>query len=556
MDYQTIAAQRAILERTIVGRTVDTLRLRGNEALYIGFEGDIALKLACIPDMPYLHAVEKRFVPHRNAQDWHLTKFAGKRIDGVSLIPGDRVLTFSSESGCALVFEMTGRNVNILVVSSDGTILGVTRQVADRECAYRAIKPGAHYMPPPPRGFPAPGSLGLDDIVSALGRAEGRLADALAPLVGGSGLCAREILVRCGIDPGAESGDTGGADIARIAGMCVEVTALILGGGDGGTVVMDPRDGLPKDVFPLPMVSMAGSGVFHESLDEAVEAYSRDRELGLERRNLSAMVTSALNREERSIRDTIRKIEHERGGDTEPDDLDRKATAILASPGLVTKGAASAVIPDPYGGDDITVALDPSLDGPANAAKMYARARKLRVAAKVSAERIEMLSRRLEAIAAERSAFAAIENIRELRTAAARYARKTGAAREADAFEKFPRRFTSVSGLEIIVGRSDQENDELIHWARRTDVWLHAQGVGGSHVILRAPGKQAPDHRSIAQAATIAAYFSKAKTSALVPVAWTLLKYVVKRKGQGPGQVTYTREKVLFVEPWSPKDGK
>jgi len=41
-----------------------------------------------------------------------------------------------------------------------------------------------------------------------------------------------------------------------------------------------------------------------------------------------------------------------------------------------------------------------------------------------------------------------------------------------------------------------------------------------------------------------------------VPVAWTLLKYVVKRKGQGPGQVTYTREKVLFVEPWSPKEGK
>jgi len=556
MDYQTIAAQRAILERTVAGRTVDTLRLRGRDSLYIGFEGDIALKLACIPDMPYLHAVEKRYIPQRNAQDWHLAQFAGKRVTGVEIVTGDRVLTFTSESGCALVFEMTGRNVNIVVVSPDGTILGATRQVDESECAYRTMKPGAHYMPPPPRGFPAPDSLTPDDIVSALERAEGRLADVLAPLLGGSALCAREILGRCGLDPGAEAGGIAGRDIERIAGMCVEVTALILGGGDGGTVVMDPRDGLPKDVFPLRMVSPTGNAVYHESLDGAVEAYARDRELGLERRNLISTVVSALSREERSIRDTMKKIERDRGGETEPDDLDRKATAILASPGRVAKGTASAVVPDPYGGDDLTVALDPSLDGPANAAKLYARARKLRVAAKMSAERIETLSRRIDAIASERAAFALIEDIRELRTFAARYARKTGASREAEEFERFPRRFTSVSGLEIVVGRSDQENDELLHWARRTDIWLHAQGVAGSHVILRARGKETPDHRSIVQAAAIAAYFSKSKTSALVPVAWTLLKYVVKRKGQGPGQVTYTREKVLFVEPWSPKDGK
>ena len=105
------------------------------------------------------------------------------------------------------------------------------------------------------------------------------------------------------------------------------------------------------------------------------------------------------------------------------------------------------------------------------------------------------------------------------------------------------------------MGRSDTENDELVRWARRNDFWLHAQNIGGSHVILRSPGKQNPDQRSIQQAAAVAAYYSKGKTSAVVPVVCTPVKYVVKRKGQGPGKVTYTREKVLFVEPGLPGGG-
>jgi predicted ribosome quality control (RQC) complex YloA/Tae2 family protein len=328
----------------------------------------------------------------------------------------------------------------------------------------------------------------------------------------------------------------------------------IRSGGEGGTVVADELDGLPRDVFPLPMMSASEHDRFHADLNEAVIAYARDRERALERRSLVTSITTALSREERAIRDTIRKIERERGGESEPVMLERRATGILAGLRLLKKGMRSAVLPDPYGEGEIEIELEPSLDGPANADRLFTRARKLRSAARISVERIGMLERRLEHIRKEREVLASIEDIRPLRDMAARYARRAGAASGQDVAEKFPRRFTSVSGLEIIVGRNDAENDELIRWARRTDLWLHAQGVGGSHVILRSPGKQTPDHRSIEQAAAIAAHFSKARTSAVVPVVWTLLKHVVKRKGQGPGQVTYTREKVLFVEPWKSKE--
>ena len=126
-------------------------------------------------------------------------------------------------------------------------------------------------------------------------------------------------------------------------------------------------------------------------------------------------------------------------------------------------------------------------------------------------------------------------------------------ARHSGIDEKFPRRYKSVSGLDIIVGRNDKENDELVRWAGKNDFWLHAQNIGGSHVILRSPGKQSPDHKSVGLAATIAAYYSKAKNSAVVPVVCTQVKYVVKRKGQGPGKVTYTREKVIFAQPGIPR---
>jgi predicted ribosome quality control (RQC) complex YloA/Tae2 family protein len=554
VDYHTIAAHRALLERELIGQRIETVRLREFTTLFIGFEGETALKLACIPDMPYLHTMEKRFMPHRNAQNWHLAKFAGSRLAGITQSPGDRVLAFTAESGTSIIFEMTGRNANIIVVGPEGLIAGATRLVTGRESGFRIIRPGVPYAPPPARDFHDLETMPFERFLSLAASRGGAALESLAALLSGSRLFAREVLARCGIAPDSEARSIMYEDARRLLETALVMMRSIRSGGEGGTVVMDERDGLPRDVFPLPMASASERDRFFGDLSEAVIAYARDRERALERRGLLASVITALAREERSIRDTNRKIERERGDESGPEMLERRATGILAGLRLLKKGMTSAVLPDPYGEGDIEVELDPALDGPANANRLFTRARKLRSAARIAVERIGMLERRLDDIRKEREALASIEDIHPLREMAARYSRRAQRSRELDITEQFPRRFTSVSGLEIIVGRNDAENDGLISWARRSDVWLHAQGVGGSHVILRSPGRQTPDHRSIEQAAAIAAYYSKARTSAIVPVVWTLLKYVVKRKGQGPGQVTYTREKVVFVEPCSSKE--
>ena len=65
-------------------------------------------------------------------------------------------------------------------------------------------------------------------------------------------------------------------------------------------------------------------------------------------------------------------------------------------------------------------------------------------------------------------------------------------------------------------------------------------------------GSDGPPARVIERTASIAAYFSKAKHSSLVPVIYTQRKYVRKFRGARPGQVTCEREKMVMVPPLLP----
>ncbi len=108
----------------------------------------------------------------------------------------------------------------------------------------------------------------------------------------------------------------------------------------------------------------------------------------------------------------------------------------------------------------------------------------------------------------------------------------------------------------VLVGRNDRENDEItFRVAAPEDVWMHAQHVPGSHVVLRSRGGEDNPPKSIMErAAEIAAFYSKARHATLVPVIHTRRKYVRKFKGARPGQVTCEREKTIFVEPKEPDE--
>ena len=553
MDYYTICAQRALISDRLTGKILDTVRIFNKNTVFLGFDHDTALKLSGVPGMPYLHTVEKCYIPVRNAHDWHLSKFSGTTLDAVDINPGDRVLSFRFDSGFRLIFEMTGRYANIIAVNNEGIIAGSTRTITRHMSGFREICPGAEYIPPPARSYYDLVWGALPVLESRLKSSDTVITEALAvQLCAGSRLLAGEAVAQCDLDERLTPAELSTDDLFRLLKTIAAIVSRIETGGDGGTVIYGD-DGLPRDVFPGRMKSAGAEDTYQESLDQAVISYSRSRESGLEHKQLKQSILTTLSREKKRISSTIVKIERESGGDADSGVLDHKGNTILANLHHITKGMKSVSLPDLYvTGEDITIELNPAQDGPGNAKRYFSQARKIKTASKLAEERITGLRRRIEEIDTELERYESLDDLKELRKASGKCFRQGASGRVYDTDQPFPRRFTSISGLEIIVGRNDKENDELVRWARKNDIWLHAQNIGGSHVILRSPGKQNPDHRSIEEAAGIAAYFSKAKTSSVVPVVWTRVKYVVKRKGQGPGQVRYTSEKVLFVEPVLP----
>jgi predicted ribosome quality control (RQC) complex YloA/Tae2 family protein len=110
------------------------------------------------------------------------------------------------------------------------------------------------------------------------------------------------------------------------------------------------------------------------------------------------------------------------------------------------------------------------------------------------------------------------------------------------------RRFVSADGLPIFVGRNAAENEELtFRMAKSDDLWLHARGTPGSHVVVRLAKGADPPLETLRDAATLALLYSDLKKTGKGDVLYTKRKWVKKAKGQAPGAVIVTQEKTLSV---------
>jgi predicted ribosome quality control (RQC) complex YloA/Tae2 family protein len=118
------------------------------------------------------------------------------------------------------------------------------------------------------------------------------------------------------------------------------------------------------------------------------------------------------------------------------------------------------------------------------------------------------------------------------------------------AAQREPRRYLSTDGREILVGRSSAGNEHLtFRLARPHDLWLHVEGYGGSHVVVRNPKGQTVPPRTLREAALLAAFFSKARNAGKVPVHYTAVRFVRRSKGSKAGTVLITQEKTIVVRP-------
>lgn len=110
-----------------------------------------------------------------------------------------------------------------------------------------------------------------------------------------------------------------------------------------------------------------------------------------------------------------------------------------------------------------------------------------------------------------------------------------------------PEKFIASDGTEISVGKNNKQNDFVtFKLAKKSDTWLHTKDIPGSHVVIHSDD---PSEVALLEAANLAAYFSKARDSASVPVDYTVIKQVKKPSGAKPGFVIYFEQTTLFVTP-------
>jgi predicted ribosome quality control (RQC) complex YloA/Tae2 family protein len=120
---------------------------------------------------------------------------------------------------------------------------------------------------------------------------------------------------------------------------------------------------------------------------------------------------------------------------------------------------------------------------------------------------------------------------------------------QADLFE-----YELPGGWQVLAGKTDRDNDILsIKLARSGDWWFHVRGMSGSHVLLRAQDDLEPDRETLAAAAAVAAWHSKARSGGQVPVSCTRAQYVTKPRGSKRGTVQIRKERVLKVKPALPR---
>ena len=99
------------------------------------------------------------------------------------------------------------------------------------------------------------------------------------------------------------------------------------------------------------------------------------------------------------------------------------------------------------------------------------------------------------------------------------------------------------------MGRSARQNEVVtFDLASGGDLWFHARGMPGSHVVLKSAGRTPPD-RSIEQAASLAAYYSRGRQSTTVPVDVVPARQVRRVKGGKPGLVRISGEMTVNVRP-------
>jgi predicted ribosome quality control (RQC) complex YloA/Tae2 family protein len=502
--------------------------------------------ISCEPRLNYIFSRPDVHRAKRNVL--HLIKEAtGKLITAIDLHPTDRQITFSLEDETRLIIQLFGPKANVSYTGADSLVLDSF--LRPKELIGTPVPiPNEHA--PVPKTFSEFSSM-------FLGEGQDSLQDILKkrlPVFGA--LLVRDLCLRAGVR----------FDIPREQISSDEITLLWNAyiGLFEDLEVPSPRiyyeSGEPLALSIIHLQSYFGKPERpFASCSEAIRIFLstslRKKDIAKDKKEIGTRLTNELRKTERALNAAREEITG----------IDRRAlyeklgTILMAHPDADTKGRSSIELPDITADHGtLWIDIDPRLDSIRNAERYFNRARKARQSRIEAGRRIKLLEQRSEDLSSLVMLLDPIDDQKELKQFFRdnrKILDKLGIRMKKDTQQEIPFRVFTVAGdFEVWAGKNSANNDLLtMKFAKPHDLWFHARGAGGSHVVLKTAGSKAVvPKEAVEQAASIAAYYSRMRTSKLVPVTVTDRKYVRKRKGDPPGTVIVSREKVLMVEPKLP----
>ena len=445
-----------------------------------------------------------------------------------------------------LAIELMGRSSNLVLVGDDGRIIDCLRRMEYGGDVQRRMLPGMIYRLPPAQKKPLIFDCDRAQIESALNSSEDgkpldkRLLDSFSGL---SPLVCRELVHRAFYD------------ISCLPDALEAFLESVRAGEFTPTLLT--KDGKPAE-YSFMQLKQYGSEYEQQSLNsfsELLDAYYSKRELSEQRRRrareLSHSVKTARDRIQRKLVCRLEELERTYGRE----EIRKNAELLTANMYRVKRGDSSVTVEDYYtdGCPSVEIKLDILKTPQQNAAAMFKEYNKLKTAeihltalVAEGEKQLDYLNSVLDELERAETERDLAEIRRELLETG--YLKKQKGAKPDKSKKQGPMRFVSSDGYEILVGRSNSQNDELTtKTARRTDIWLHTKSVHGSHVIISCEGREPPE-RTIAEAASIAAYYSQGREGGKTAVDYTAVRFVRKPSGSMPGKVVYTDYRTVMAE--------
>jgi predicted ribosome quality control (RQC) complex YloA/Tae2 family protein len=596
IDALTLGAVARELDHLLVGSRIDTVIAPTPHAVAIQCYGagqNHWLLLSAHPQLARIHllaAKPKKLVTEPSSFVMLLRKYLESgRITGVRWIEWERIIEcdvrYHDGNQVTCIAEIIGKLSNVILVNESRMILGAIHPVSQAVNAYRAILPGHAYVPPPPQ------TRKLGDIVLPRLRPDavtgGELSAAatekmpvakllLSQLTGMSQDLAGEIACRALDDASASLVSEDNEQWEAVAAVTCEFAHRATQGKYEPVAILDGSGHIQDAALWPPCTRPDARTRRFDSVNQLLDAYFSAREwqdaLGGARNDLRRTLKTVHDRLARKLAILQSELDALR----ESDQLRAEGELLLAFASEISPGATSYTPPDLGNGEaQRLIKLDPHLTAIDNANARFNRYHKMRRAMEQIPDQIARTEASLARIAQLQTdlemteSLAEIAQVRDVITEArignlgqeertsrlkAKPKNKSGKSGKGSTARKSmpggsPPVLKSPDDFAVYVGKNSNQNEYVtFEVATGSDLWFHARGVPGAHVIVKSGGRPVPPE-TIDYAARLAAWYSQSRGASSVPVDYTEQRYIRHMKHGGPGMVIYSHERTLHAVP-------